>query len=119
VNDKKVAAATIRAALSQLSQETVLLVDSFEQLRLRQQLRLVLRSRRAAGIIVTAHRPCILKTLHKTHTDTELLRSLVTQLDSSVEFHPTELKTLFSRHQGNLRTALRELYDRSSALAES
>lgn len=115
--EPKLAATTIRDALSQLTPQTVLLIDSFEQLRLREQLRLVFQSRRSAGIIVTAHRPCIVKTVHTTATNAALLNSLVTELDSSTELRPTEIKTLFFRHHGNLRTALRELYDLSSASA--
>ncbi|MCX7047254.1 MAG: hypothetical protein NTX50_17415 [Candidatus Sumerlaeota bacterium] len=68
--------------------------------------------RRAAGLLITSHRPGLLPTLMECGTTPELLQEIVEQLlpgESSAM--DEKLKNLYSRHQGNFRLALRELYD--------
>jgi len=71
------------------------------------------RARQARLFVVTTHQPGRLPTLLQTHTTPELLDSIVRRLlrmpDESLPFSVSEL---FARHEGNLRDALRELYDR-------
>ena len=71
------------------------------------------RCRAAAGLIITGHRPGRLPTLIETATTPELLAALVGQIlgDEAREVDPI-LPDLYARHEGNLRDALRELYDR-------
>jgi hypothetical protein len=72
----------------------------------------------ASGLIVTSHRPGLLPTLTECHTSAPLLGGLIEQLLhaavplSGVSRALPSAEELFARHQGNLREALRELYDR-------
>lgn len=76
------------------------------------------RCRAAAGLVITGHRPGRLPTLIETATTPELLLKLVGQIlgDEARELAPI-LPELYERHDGNLRDALRELYDRYAASA--
>lgn len=76
----------------------------------------------ASGLIITSHRSGLLPTLTECHTSAPLLGGLIEQLLtgatsraiplSGVSLHLPSAEELFARHQGNLRAALRELYDR-------
>lgn len=75
-------------------------------------LRLRRMSRRAGGLLVTAHREGLLPTLVRCETTPELLAGIAHSLagdEAAARIPPAE--KLFARHGGNLRTALRELYD--------
>ncbi len=74
------------------------------------------RTRRAGGVLVTTHRAGRLPTLYECRTSVALLERLVGELAPSSE-RPSgcSAEELFRRHQGNLREALRELYDVCSA----
>jgi hypothetical protein len=68
------------------------------------------RTRRAGGVLVTSHRPGLLPTLIECTTSPALLDRIVSRLAPQTGRERTP-KDLFARHQGNLREALRELYD--------
>lgn len=87
----------------------LLLVDGAEQLDALSWWTLRLRSRDAAGLIVTSHRPGLLPTLHECRTTPELLAGIVAELAGAADGE--EIAALFARHGGDLRLALRELYD--------
>ena len=87
----------------------LLLVDGAEQLDALSWWTLRLRSRDAAGLIVTSHRPGLLPTLHECRTTPELLAGIITDLAGTADGE--EIAELFVRHRGDLRLALRELYD--------
>ncbi len=91
----------------------LLLVDGAEQLDRLSWWRLRRRSRDAAGLIVTSHRSGLLPTLYECATTPELLAGIVADLGDTVEEGSAEL---FARHGGDLRQALRELYDRRAGL---
>jgi len=76
------------------------------------------RCRAAAGLVITGHRPGRLPTLIETATTPELLAALVGEIlgNEAREVEPI-LPDLYARHEGNLRDALRELYDRYAASA--
>jgi energy-coupling factor transporter ATP-binding protein EcfA2 len=90
------------------------LVDGAEQLGPLTWLQLRARTRRAAVLVVTTHRPGRLPAVHHTATSPALLASLVHELLAG-EARPApsgaELAALFRRHDGNLREALLALYD--------
>lgn len=88
---------------------TVLLLDGAEQLSGLAWWHLRWRCRRAAGVVVTSHRPGFLATLWEARTTPRLLADLVTELAGDAD--PEACVTLHGRHGGNLRLALRELYD--------
>jgi hypothetical protein len=69
----------------------------------------VRRARRARGLVITSHRTGLLPTLVECETSVPLLRAILDDL------HPEHVgdsaEDLFTRHRGNVRDALRELYD--------
>ena len=65
------------------------------------------RTRRAGGLVITSHRPGLLPTLFECETSPELLAGIVGELAGS----EVEAGELWARHRGNVRDALRELYD--------
>ena len=93
----------------------VLLVDGAEQLGRLAWLEIRTRSRAAGGLVITSHRPGLLPTLHECHTSPELLAGIIAEMaemagpDSAGSLPSSE--ELFVRHGGNVRDALRELYD--------
>jgi len=87
----------------------LLLVDGAEQLDRLAWWHLRQRSRSAAGLIVTLHSPGLLPTLHECRTTPELLAAIAGELGG--EGAADTVPGLFARHRGNLRDALRELYD--------
>lgn len=95
----------------------LLLVDGAEQLDALSWWTLRLRSRAAAGLIVTSHRPGLLPVLHECRTTPELLAGIVADLSGAADGE--EIAELFARHGGDLRLALRELYDARSRGAGS
>ncbi|HEY2295678.1 MAG TPA: hypothetical protein VGM86_33665 [Thermoanaerobaculia bacterium] len=90
----------------------LLLVDGAEQLDPLSWWTLRLRSRDAAGLIVTSHRPGLLPTLHECRTTPALLAGIVADLEGTADGE--EIAELFARHRGDLRLALRNLYDARS-----
>jgi hypothetical protein len=75
------------------------------------------RTRRAGGVLVTSHRTGLLPTLVECTTSPALLDRIVSRLAPQTRSERTP-KDLFARHQGNLREALRELYDVYAALPD-
>lgn len=82
-------------------------VDSAEQLGWLGWRELQRLTRRADALIVTTHQPGRLPTLFACQTCPELLAELVAELD----VRNPDCAELWSRHRGNVRLALRELYD--------
>lgn len=90
----------------------VILFDGAEQLGRFAWRAFLRRSRRAGGLLITSHRAGLLPTLVECQTSPALLREIVDQLTGpniSNDLAPAE--ALFDRHHGNVREALRELYD--------
>ncbi|HSS75213.1 MAG TPA: hypothetical protein VLV54_00565 [Thermoanaerobaculia bacterium] len=99
-----------------LTIEDALLVDGAEQLSHLAWLEIRLRSRAAGGLVITSHRPGLLPTLHECHTSPGLLEEIVAELTGPDSAGPLpSSEELFVRHGGNVRDALRELYDRCVA----
>lgn len=70
------------------------------------------RARKAAALIITLHRPGRLPTLVDCATSPELLQEIIYDLVSPDERpDDDEIHRLFTEHNGNLRLALRALYD--------
>lgn len=99
-----------RRRLTALEPRDLLLIDGAEQLSPWQWWLVRFRARQAGGIIITTHTPGRLPTLWRCRTSPELLRDLVDSLGVPLAVH--EATDLFERHRGNLRDAIRELYDR-------
>jgi len=68
--------------------------------------------KRAAGLIITAHRPALLPTLIECTTTAALLQSIVHDLLGPDKAPDREfLKEIFAAHNGNIRNCFRNLYD--------
>lgn len=96
--------------LSALEPRDLLLIDGAEQLSSLQWWLMRFRARGAGGLIITTHSPGRLPTLWRCRTSPALLRDLSGSLGVPLAEH--DATELFTRHAGNLRNALRELYDR-------
>jgi len=83
------------------------LVDSAEQLGWFGWLDLRRRISRSDRLVIAAHRPGRLPTLFRCRTSPRLLAELVHELTGRT----VDSESLWRRHAGNLREALRELYD--------
>lgn len=100
------------AATTKLNQQDVLLLDGAEQLGPWMWRKVLYRCRRAGGLIITSHRPGRLPTVLECSTTPGLFGTIVAELTAGVAIPPTELGTLYHDHNGNVRDALRAMYDR-------
>jgi hypothetical protein len=101
-----------RAFLAGLSTQEIVLLDGAEQMSGRAWWRWRRGTLRAGGLLITSHQPGLLPTVLECHTTPALLGNIVAQLLPGPE-RPDEVKIrrLHAKHAGNLREALRELYD--------
>jgi hypothetical protein len=101
-----------RALPRRLGPRDLVLLDGADALSRLAWLGLRRHARRAGGLVVTSHRPGLLPTLHECATSPALLAGLVRDLagEDGARAAPRP-EELFARHGGNLRAALRELYD--------
>lgn len=106
---KKLTPSQWRAMIALTSRDCVLL-DGAEQLSFLQWKRLLRCTRRGGGLIITTHRSGRLPVLHKCRTSPELLNELVAEL-AQQQWDEPSLRVLYARHNGNIRHALRELYN--------
>jgi len=104
-------ASFVRSLQNSLGPQDVILFDGCEQLRPLSWWRFRWQTRRAGGLIVTTHRAGRLPTLIECQTTRELFGELVRRLHDSIALSPETLDRLFEKHRGNLRDAIRELYD--------
>ncbi|MBN1507072.1 MAG: ATP-binding protein [Sedimentisphaerales bacterium] len=102
-----------RRFLSELDPQELVLLDGADAIR-RSSWRLLRdhTSSRAAGLVITSHRPGLLPTLIECSTTPALLCGIVTDLaPQGCPISVAQIDDLYTRHHGNLRTCLRELYD--------
>ena len=101
---------------SKVGARHMLMLDGAEQLHCWSWWRLLWSVRRAGGLLLTSHRPGRLPTLMVCGTSGELLAELVAELlMEPAERQRVRAAELFEKHDGNLREALRDLYDVWSA----
>lgn len=96
-----------------LSSTHAVLLDGAEQMSWAYWRYFRMRIHRAGALVITTHTPGYLPVLVRTRTSAELLFDLVAELLGPNRTIPiTDIKQLFDAANGNIRTALRELYDR-------
>jgi hypothetical protein len=101
--------AWLREFFAATTSSDMLLFDGAEQLTRLAWWRLRRAARKAGGLVITSHRSGMLPTLIECETDVELLGGIVRDLAPDAARH--DAGALLSRHRGNVREALRELYD--------
>jgi GTPase SAR1 family protein len=97
---------------AKLSDRDVICFDGCEQLSDRAWREFLNRSERAGGLIVTTHEAGRLPTLVTCSTTPGLLRDIIEQLVGPD--YKIEVNALHKKHRGNIRDALRDLYDRAA-----
>jgi len=99
------------ATAARLGPRDIVCLDGAEQLSAIGWLRFRWRTRRAAGLIVTSHARGRLTLLVECTTSPDLLEEIIRRLSPEPAAGAPTAAELFRRHRGNLREALRELYD--------
>jgi hypothetical protein len=95
-----------------LTARHIILLDGAEQLGWWRWWLFRWMARRAGGLIITSHRPGLLPTLLNCRTSEELLADILsTLLHDPVEVLRPQAALLHRKHRGNIRDALREMYD--------
>lgn len=105
--------ASLLSDTERLASDSILLLDSAEQLSRRNQ-RILLKviQARNLGLVVTTHQPGFLPTWIECRTSLELLHSLLGQLlPAQSAAWQLPAKAAFRKHQGNIREVFRDLYD--------
>ena len=95
--------------LPELDDRMIVLCDGAEQLNFLDWRRFRNRTASAGGLVITMHREGRLPTLHQCHSSPAIIRDLAASLGYAIT--PAEGVALHVRHEGNVRNALRELYD--------
>jgi len=88
-----------------------ILLDGAEQLAMWRWNRFLNLTKSAGGVLITSHRNYLLPTLWECRSSPQLLHALIIYLDSTHDENEAPTEALFKKHRGNLRNALRELYD--------
>jgi hypothetical protein len=98
---------------AELGENDVVLFDGADLLGRLGWARFMRRAMHAAGLVVTAHRRGLLPTLIECGTTRELLAGIVGELlgERVAGEAASRAAGLFEKHKGNVRDALRELYD--------
>jgi hypothetical protein len=99
-----------------LDERDLLLFDGAEQMSRFAWASFKTRSKRAGGLVITSHRRGMLPTLIECATSSELLDEIIAELLGATPQAPRETtEKLYAKHNGNLRDALREMYDMYAA----
>ena len=114
--DERVLSAEQRDALASLTGRDVVFVDGADLLPVLDRWWLSRRVHKATALLGTLHAPGWLPTLAKLTTSAALLDDLVCELTGHpLAALPIDRDAFYARHRGNLRAALRDLYDRVAA----
>lgn len=98
---------------------TIVLLDGGDHLGRIAWRRFLKQTKKARGLVVTSHQPGLLPTLVDCSTTPELLNSIIREILGANEPPLNiDVQGLFDRHNGNIRDALRELYDLAAAPSE-
>jgi GTPase SAR1 family protein len=105
--------ATLDTLFARLTPNHIICLDGAEQLSRLPWLLFNRRTRPARGLVITSHKAGLLPTLIECTTTPELLGDIVARLSSGTirRVDAPKARDLFQKHQGDLRAALREMYD--------
>ncbi len=106
----RASAALVQDLLARIEPNQIILLDSAEQLPRPLWWKLVWRTRRRCGLVVTVHRRCLLPNWVKCTASLDLARDLLRELGLS-DLDAATLASAFARHRGNIRDLFRSLYD--------
>jgi len=102
----------VQELAASIGPQQFILFDGAEQMSRWAWWQFLRRVRGAGGLIITSHRPGLLPTLIECATNEDLLAGIVDDLlHEPTQTEQLHLTKLFAKHHGNLREALRELYD--------
>lgn len=93
-----------------LTPDDIILFDGAEQMNWLSWQIFKRKTHKSGGLIITSHIYGLLPTLYEAGTSPEILRDIV-KLLLGEEVKKNEVSELYDRHRGNIREALRELYD--------
>lgn len=111
-DEPRFAPGAIARVAATLTSRHIILFDGAEQLGWWRWWLFRWSVRRAGGLILTSHRPGLLPSLLNCHTDVELLADILsTLLPEPAELLRPRAALLHRKHRGNIRDALREMYD--------
>ncbi len=106
----------LRPVIARLERRDIVLFDGAEQLPMPHWLWFRWQTRAAGGLIITTHRPGRLPTLWECRTSPDLLARIAAGLlGAPREVVQAQARTLYAKHRGNVRDALREWYDLAAA----
>ena len=89
----------------------IVMIDGIERLSFLQRQQLIARSKVFAGFIATTHHFGRLRTLIQCRTSQRTLTAVLEALELNRPEIVTSATTLLSKHRGNMRLVLRDLYD--------
>jgi hypothetical protein len=114
-DDRHARTGLLNRALEKGVTDSVLLVDGMERLSLRQRWNLLRATRRGPGLVVNLHHECRfpekIPIWIRTRTSPELIADLIRDLDLDVPEIQSAGAAALEKSNGNIRDALRELYD--------
>ena len=112
LDDRRLARSQLRELVEGAGPRTALLLDGADRVGPIEWSRLRRAARPAGILVITTHREGRLPTLYRCATSVALLGELAAELVPPARLTSVCLSDLFVRQQGNIRTALRALYDR-------
>jgi hypothetical protein len=112
LDDRRLARAQVRELTRGAGPQTALLLDGADRVGFFEWRRLLKAARPAGILVITTHQEGRLRTLHRCATSVALLRELAAELAPATDLTSVSFADVFSGQQGNVRTALRALYDR-------
>lgn len=101
----------LRRLEAELTARDIVLLDGAEQLSMVKWWGFRRVVRRAGGLIITMHHPGRLPTLLQTSGEVEVLEQMVRELAGEGQIPAEQLRAILREQRGNVRNALRYLYD--------
>lgn len=113
---RKFSRVELNLIMNELTDNDIILFDGSEQMNWWRWQIFLWQTRKSKGLIITVHKPSKLPTILRTSTSFDYFKEIVHELiqnHSNLQNLSTseQLYNLFEKHGGNIRLALRDLYD--------